>query len=126
DGAADQVVEGVVDLDALEGVAHGGGAGDVGADVIALHLIVERAGDPEVADEDAVAAVAGDQVAGAGELPARVGARRTADEVVVGAVEDRHAREAVAQGGGAGGVGADEVALHHVAGGGLAGDLDGV
>src|SRR5439155_1617222 len=114
-GAADGVVEGVVDLDALEAVAHGGGGGDVGADVVALHLIVERAGDPEVADEHAVAAVAGDEVAGAGELSAGVGARGTAHQVVVGGVEDRHAREVVPQRGGAGGVGADEVALHHVA-----------
>src|SRR2546423_1392012 len=58
--------------------------------------------------------------------PAKWLPRRAADGVVGGGVEDRHAGEGVAQGGGAGGVGADEVAPHHVAARGAAGDLDAV
>src|SRR5262249_19705420 len=79
-------------------VAQGRGAAYVGADVVAQDQVTRGAGPEEV---HAVAGVAGDDVAGRGS--------GAADRVAGGAVNG-HADEAVAQGGGAGVVGADEVA----------------
>src|SRR5262249_41466166 len=93
-------------------VGQGGGAGGVGADAVALHHVAGRtlAGDP-----DAAVGVAGDDVAGAGGRPAH-GVAASPDI-------DHHAI-LVGQGVGAGGLGADAVALHHVAGRAAVGDPD--
>src|SRR5262249_26369916 len=99
----------VDELDAVAAVGEAVGAGDVGADVVALHRVVAAGTGAEVAHEDAVGAVARNQVARARPWACQ-GQARAADEVVVGAVEDRHAGEGVVQGDGAGRVGADEVA----------------
>src|SRR5262249_44054598 len=111
DRAADGHLVGVDDVDAVLGVAQVGGAVDVGPDEVALDLVA-RAG---AVDPDAVAGVARDDVAGAH--------RGAADGVGVGAAVDADA-EAVGDGGGAGDVGADEVARHDVVVGGVAADLD--
>src|SRR5262249_54327958 len=86
------------------------GAGDVRAEVVALHQVVLRT---RVGDQNArprtdqgVEAVPRDQVAGRRRGPA--------DGVVHTAATDQDAGEAVAQGGGAGGVRANAVALDQV------------
>src|SRR5262249_29245648 len=100
--------------DAAVGVADGGVAGDVGADVVALDHVVRGADAGEF--DAAEAAVAADDVAGR--------RRRAADDVAPhdgaggGAVQLHAGRVVVpaqvAQRGGAGGVGADEVARDRV------------
>src|SRR5262249_38836670 len=89
------------DLDA-DAVAQRPGAGHGGADVVALHDVVVAA-----VDRDADAAVARDQVAGAGGRPPDGAARAPARpaDVDPGAVAERLR---------AGDVGADEVPLHAV------------
>src|SRR5262249_15226570 len=96
-GAADEVAVGPQGHRHAVGVAQGGGAGGVEADGVAQHRVPHRA---RVRERDTLAPVAGDQVAG--------------DGVEAGAQVEPDAL-AVAQGGVAGGVGADVVALHHVA-----------
>src|SRR5581483_2998263 len=102
---ADGVAGGLVDEDAVAGVAERPGAGGVGADEVAQHGV---AAGPE--DLDAVAAVGGDHVA-------------RADGVAGGIEKERDSVAPVAQGGGTGGVGADVVALDQVPRGASVGDL---
>src|SRR5205823_1641303 len=92
-------VAGAIDFHPPQTVAQGGGPGGVGPDVVPLHH-VRRAAE----DVHAVAAVGGDDVAGAG--------RGASDDVV--RIPDDHPVAPVAKGGGAGGIGADVVPLHHV------------
>src|SRR5262249_38741281 len=54
-GATDGVVRRVLDEDAVDGIAQGGGAGSVGADVVALHAVVSGT---SPLDPDAVSQVA--------------------------------------------------------------------
>src|SRR5262249_26237592 len=101
--AADRVVAGADDLDAIKQVAQRGTAGDVGADVIPLDLHPRGA----VVDQDgAQPAVAADDVAGAGGAAA---------DRIAGTAGDFDARQLVPQRSGAGGIEADEVALDQVA-----------
>ena len=72
-----------VDLHAVTGVVERGGAGEIGADLVALNRKVPRSGMLDAADENAVPAVARDQVARAGG--------RAADRVIVRAVDDADA-----------------------------------
>ena len=90
-------------------VGHGGRAAGVGADEVAVD---GGAGSPAVGHQDAVGAVARDDVI----LGVGAGAR-VADGVVDGAQADVDAVEHVGHGDGAGVVGADEVALDDVLGG---------
>src|SRR5262249_49901291 len=92
---ADRVVGGGDHEDAAEGVTFGECASDVGADVVALY---EHAGPDQ--DAAVAAAVAGDDVAGAGG--------RTADRVACAATK-LNPLEEVAENGGAGGIEADDV-----------------
>src|SRR5262249_58839100 len=66
-------------------------------------------------EQDAILHVAGDEVARRGRGPA--------DRVAGGTVGDAHAAQVVGQGGRAGGVGAEVVALHQVPCGAVAGDF---
>ncbi len=84
-------------------VTHAGGPRDVGTDQVALHQVVvpaRREGGNDDAD-----AVARDDIACPGG---------SATDRVVGPVFDEHSFAAVAQGGGAGDIGADQVTLHLV------------
>jgi hypothetical protein len=102
-GAADGHAGGAADPDAAEAVAQREGAARVGADVVAL----DQGAGHVVGDLDAVAVVAGDDVA--------LGRRDPADTVVA-AAEYVHAVGRVAPVQGAGGVGADVVADDDVVG----------
>src|SRR5262249_30184798 len=64
--AADDVVGRAFDEDALKVVAHRNSAGNVDADQVSLHHVPVRAAE----EGDAVAGVAGDDIAGAGLRPA--------------------------------------------------------
>src|SRR5205085_2566368 len=89
--------------DAVGAVAHGRGAVDVEADIVALY---DRPGRGP-GDDEAERSVAGDDV------PCRSGA---ADDRVGGAATDGHAGQTrVAEGAGAGGVDADEVPPDRIA-----------
>ena len=90
------------DVDA-ESVGDSNPAGIVGADEVVDDGVVVRVG---LRDVDAEV-IAGDDIA--------LGDRGAADQVVVGAVYDLDTREAIAQGGRAGHVGADVIALDDVA-----------
>src|SRR5206468_9304195 len=91
-----------VDFDArVAMIGQRAGAGQDGADEVPLHRI---AGGARPGNEDAVAGVAGNEIAGAGSETHGGGA---ADDVVVRII-DEDAR-AVGQGGRAGSVGADEI-----------------
>ena len=75
---ADEVGRGrVLDHHAVR-VGHSERAGDVGADIVALDEVIRRA---RVGDQDAVAGVAGDDVAGAGRRAAHDVGDRPADQV---------------------------------------------
>src|SRR5262249_45160975 len=102
-GGADWVGGRAVQKDAVERVDQGGRPVGGQSDVVADHLVVGGGG---AADGDAVLAVAGDDVAGR---------RDRAANGVVGRGHNVHAAPAVGQRGGAGGVGANVVALDHVA-----------
>src|SRR5207302_697205 len=102
-GPADRVGARALNLH-TDPIGQSGGAGDIGADEVALHQV---AGRTIACNEDALAAIAGDEVAGPAGGPAdRVGAR----------VLNLHAPDGVGQSGGAGDIGADEIALHGIAG----------
>ena len=104
-GAAHYVVGGAKgDEYAIPGISQNGGSG-VDTDVVPLHLVPRRAG---VGDLHAVAAVAGDDVAGEGLGAAH--AYRGAG----GAIPDEHATLDIPQVGGARGIGADVVPRHLV------------
>ena len=104
-GAADGDTVGKVDEDAVE-VGQGSGAGGVGADIVALDQAA-GAGPIEVDAHDVAAAVAGNDVPGAGA--------RAADGGICRAIIDFDLSGRIAEGGGAGHVGADVVALQDVA-----------
>src|SRR5262249_35718380 len=105
DGPSHRVVRRArTDLDAVAAVAEVGGASGVGADEVAQHHVARRAVTEE---QHAVAPVAGDDVAGPGDT--------APDRVVCCAAADLDAVAGVAEVGGPGGVGADEVPQHHVA-----------
>src|SRR5207247_1576937 len=91
-------VAGRRDVYAMLHVGQRGGARGVGTDVIALDQV------PAVPDVDPVDAVARDEVAGAGGRPAQ-------SAVAPFQAEEIDAVTQVAQGGGAGRVGADEIPL---------------
>ena len=101
DHPADGVVAGATRWRPALEVAKGLGPGSVGADVVALDQVVVR----DVGDLDAVAVVAGNDVASPG--------RGAADRVVIRKA-DLDAVARVDNGLGAGGVGADVVALDQV------------
>ena len=102
------VVVRVLDKHAIFVVAQGVGARDISADEVAQHLVVIRT----VLDRNAVAPVAGDNVAGAGHPD---DGRRPADDVIARApMEDAHAIAVISQGVRTGDIGANEVALHQV------------
>ena len=104
--AAEGVVRrAVVELHAVEPVAQRGGPGGVGADEVACDQVAGRG---RAADLDAAGGVCRDHVARAG--------RGTPDGVAHGPGVDLHAVGTVRDGGGPGGVGADEVADDDVAG----------
>src|SRR5262249_27369915 len=103
--AADGVVVGAGDPDAVAGVAQGARAGGVGADVVALHHII---GGVHVPEHDARLAVGGDDV------PRRGGA--AADDVAARPLGEPDARAPVAQGAVAHAGGADVIALDDVTG----------
>src|SRR5439155_5895395 len=118
DGAADGVAGGADDVDAIV-VRHSACAGGVGADVVAFH---EIAGGSDVADLHAIAAIAGDDIACAGDEPADhvcrdVGSIQSGDSDAVGAV---------ALGGGAVDAQPDVIALDEVGGGVIAGEGDAI
>ncbi len=101
-----------VNKHAVAPVSDGNGAAGVRADVVAPNL-VDRG--PGTGDVNAVAVVAGDDVARPGRRPA---------DRVAGRAVDVHAVAGVAQVGGAGDVGADVVALEEIAA--VRADLDAV
>src|SRR5262249_44546606 len=101
------------DGDPRAAVAQGGDAGSVGADVVALHAVTVGAA---ISDGDPAVVVAGDDVSCIGAP--------TADEVGPGPVDHGDPFLAVRNGGAAGGVGADVVALHDVAAGAAPGEQD--
>jgi hypothetical protein len=113
DVVGDRVAGGIEKPQAGVAVADPPGAGRVGADVVALDERVDDA-----VQEDAVHAVAGDDVARAGDVPA--------NGVAVGRTRNPDPGQTVGQRGAAAGVRADEVALDNVVGGAVAGDLDAV
>src|SRR5207248_8876190 len=100
---------------AVASVAHGGIAGGIGADEVARDHVGRRAG---AGDHNPGATVARDDVAGT--------ARRAADGVAGRRVRDLHAVDAVAHGGGTGGVGADEVAGDRIVRSARVGEVDAV
>src|SRR5581483_6983466 len=106
------------DQDAVAGVGHRGLPYSIGADVVAPDHVGVGA---DVGRLDAVAAVAGDDVALGGVVDA-VGVR--ADAVAARAAAQEDAVLAVGQGGGPGGVGADVVAGDDVLRGADVADLD--
>src|SRR5262249_56893223 len=83
-------------------VAQGGRAGGVGADVVALHEVEWHGGATAKTEVDAIELVAGDDVPGAPGKPPDGGGK---------SIRESYPRS-VAQGGRAGGVGADVVALY--------------
>src|SRR5262249_39037176 len=118
DGAADRVGAGAAeDGHPVDCIRQGGGAGGVGADAVALHDGADR---PVPLDVDA--AETAQETVARNDVPGR--RRGAADGVVGGTTVQHDAPGAVADGKGAGDVGADQVALHHVAGG--ACDVDAV
>src|SRR5207248_9556561 len=110
---ADEVyIRDVGDFDAVAAVAHPSRAVPVRADEVSEHVVA--VGDVN-RDIDAVAAVAGDHVAGA--------YGRAANGVHRGAIEDGDAAIVIAEGRRTAGVGADVVAGDDVRRGARAGDL---
>src|SRR5262249_28838820 len=111
DGAADRVGAGAAeDGHPVDCIRQGRVSGGVGADVVALHDVADR---PVPLDVDATETAR--ETVARNDVPGR--RRGAADRVVGGPIVQHDALVAVADGKGAGEVGADQVALHHVAGG---------